>query len=1427
MKLNPASHPAGLPRRTGRKKEKGVALVTVLAIVLLMTVLITSFFTMSAAELAASQKESDNLKARAFADAAVNMAIAQIREGTTQVDTDGTALAWSSQPGAIRVYQKNGQLKAIYKLYSAQRVNGRGGGQALQSLKQDDIERSWDSMPDQWVDLNEPIVVPNLSSPDDIDRAELYFPIVDPRAKRTAAGETVEGFDYKSDVNGVVVSGNGKQRLPMPVRWLYILADGSIGYMGDSQFASTGNASEPTKENPIVGRVAFWTDDETCKINVNTASEGVYWDTPRTSTKEDFAMGMNQPVNGEYQRYPGHPAMVCMSSVLFPHRRLRGAEVKAETKLSSSGGQKPVPKKDLSLDDAQSIWRMTPYISADPSLTSNGGTKRANSLMSTAGAGNTIPPVVQTPNPKHLYSSNDDYVFSSLADANKKPGDMKPSERATVADKDDTKIPVDRIQQSRFFLTTRSSAPEITLQGQPKVALWAVDQTLAANSRGFEGVTVNSGSRYTIFDTLIAFNSTFKKGNTLYPYYFGRTDAYSRHAEFYSYAKGRNNVLFKYLSTQIAKDIPGFRLTKGQFPSFGAKFGDGQYEDIRFMVGMMLDYMRQVNLYDPNLQPSARYNSVNGSQNNAAFGQVTPICLCGGSSDHRTVWSRSTVMTPKGIGRFLTVSEVAMMITLRAKRQGNTMSPPGITFLTTPPPPQGQDAKEYQVGFLVEAFAPAQGWGEYRPYAQVSVMGGIDEQTSLAVGNFSDINASMTLNGQRILVQGTGANAFASTDQSRLPTEWTASGGSMGARVFTTVCLMAPNLFISGGGRGGGAGDNTIAFGGTSVTGGTGANAAHPRLVVYDSPGATGSYAGLNEDQLIQVIPLPFPSFTMVGPSEPAPLALQGGTKTRMQSARETGVVFGNNGLITESDIVQSLVPNHGDYRLISARRNVLQSRAPSGGGRNPRDWPTFVPVPGYGIDRQAHSLAEPIPAMNEVAVKRRPERAQATAGYFDPNEHNLKIQEAYYPDFPIRPWDNRDIPIITGFSGGFNQGGLIGGNEKKVQASEAFQATRYDKQTGGIWEKGPGRPDITGDFDTGVGPLGDGPYINKGDDGDVRAYFKNGTPYFSALKANTNVSTLPPVNAASFAPNRMVQSAVQFGSMPSSVAENVPWTTLLFRPDPWVYDTSGKGKSHRHFGSKGIHDHLWLDFFWMPVVQPYAISEPFETKGKINMNHQILPFTYITRATALHALLKPERVTLIPNTAAPKYKLAASNDDYKPNDDEYRHFIDPYQTLRQWDDRFANKDQYAVENQIQPGAFISPTEICDQFLVPEGLSLEDARDEMWTEDNLLTGENLKERPYGNLYPRLTTRSNAYRVHVVAQSIKKARLSDPTTIDRKKGDQITAEYRGSYLVERTIDPSDSEIPDYAAEISASARAELPSLDRYYYFRISQVKQFVR
>jgi len=75
-----------------------------------------------------------------------------------------------------------------------------------------------------------------------------------------------------------------------------------------------------------VARFAFWADDETAKLNVNTAAGGVAWDTPRAGGVSDRAYGMFQPVANEFQRYPGHPATTSMIHVIFPGVALPNSE---------------------------------------------------------------------------------------------------------------------------------------------------------------------------------------------------------------------------------------------------------------------------------------------------------------------------------------------------------------------------------------------------------------------------------------------------------------------------------------------------------------------------------------------------------------------------------------------------------------------------------------------------------------------------------------------------------------------------------------------------------------------------------------------------------------------------------------------------------------------------------------------------------------------------------------------------------------------------------------------------------------------------------------------------------------------------------------------------------------------------------------------
>src|SRR5690606_3278926 len=106
------------------------------------------------------------------------------------------------------------------------------------------------------------------------------------------------------------------------VKWLYVLADGTIVAPRAGETPEQVVVEEADYgEKEIVGRIAFWADDDTTKINVNTASEGNFWDTPRAQGISDFNFASFQPVQKEYQRYPGHPATTSLSAVfgsLYP-----------------------------------------------------------------------------------------------------------------------------------------------------------------------------------------------------------------------------------------------------------------------------------------------------------------------------------------------------------------------------------------------------------------------------------------------------------------------------------------------------------------------------------------------------------------------------------------------------------------------------------------------------------------------------------------------------------------------------------------------------------------------------------------------------------------------------------------------------------------------------------------------------------------------------------------------------------------------------------------------------------------------------------------------------------------------------------------------------------------------------------------------------
>lgn len=534
------------------------------------------------------------------------------------------------------------------------------------------------------------------------------------------------------------------------------------------------------------------------------------------------------------------------------------------------------------------------------------------------------------------------------------------------------------------------------------------------------------------------------------------------------------------------------------------------------------------------------------------------------------------------------------------------------------------------------------------------------------------------------------------------------------------------------------------------------------------------------------------------------------------------------------SDVIRTYVPAVGDYRLVAARNTVPRTMWM----KHPV-WEAVQGAPALSQPRSIHSFTTHwAETENGAVLPKYPGQPPLAFQPYVRTEHMLGVQLHVSNRVP-------DLPPADGWS---------------------RTANSY------------------GDFDNGIANSRDGPYINKPDEGNffagnftrhnIRKFYRSGyfyDPWNNSDDWRTGVYMTP---------NRMVSSPVMFGSLPTgvwgggSVSTNAvtgvtyntnqdgkPWQTLLFRPYSRTHERFGKPVTTGHPGDHNPRDHNLLDLFCMPVVEPYAISEPLSVAGRLNMNYQIMPFTHITRATGMHALMKGEFMTAIPATDdvnnAKSYQQAATQAMWSNTGDRFwdestnRKFwhrpIDVTKTLHQFEQRFRLTSTGSNHNAARiRGLFRTPSQICEIHLIPDvsrgpstnpsenigsvgsvslntgGTQLQQIMDDFW-QNHAPTGDNTRERPYSNLYNRVTTRGNTFRVHMRAQMLRKARSTAVDVFDPTK-DAILGEYRGSALIERYIDPTDTSnpIPDYGESANPLA---LAPLDTFYKFRTLEYKRF--
>ncbi|PTY03549.1 hypothetical protein DB346_06675 [Verrucomicrobia bacterium LW23] len=1270
-------HPHLPKLRARRRRTSGVALVLVLAIMVLVMGLVVGMLGRVSTERSAADGYANSVQARLLGDTAVQVVQAQISQAT--MPPAGTRSLWTSQPGLIRTFDESGSPSASFKLYSSTQMRLNS---ALVPEDEALTLASWFSSPAVFTDLNVPVDSNFDGTPD-------TWPILDSSSLGTPAAP--QGFDILTTAPRGTSQGYINPA-PMPVRWLYVLKDGQLVAADGSGNVATVNGAAAS--NPIVGRIAFWTDDESCKVNVNTAGEGTYWDIPRADTTQERDLGRYQPTKNEFQIYPGHPATTSISAVfpaLFPT---------TPTPPETTGAVR------------ERLFAMLPRLR-------NIGTKGATVPI------HLIDKTSLSLDQDRLYASEPELLFGPA---------ITSGERSV-----NTGLTHDLLEQTKFFLTATSRAPETNPFDHPKIACWPIHTNPAA------------GTHRSAFDQLIAFCGNVQGQ----PWYFQRQNANSPTDDYLLIP--RNQQLYSYLQTLINRPVPGF----------GGRLSTRFVQDADQILTQIFDYIRCSVLEDMNLTGTT-----------GQFGVGIPSL----PADNRTRLNYGHVMPIKigntrGFGRTMTISQAGLWFIATGDPGVAVSNDPATNRTLALATPLQQDAttKEIRIetAFLFEPFCASAGWASFRPDVVITIEG-LESWTVQGNGGVPDaINLGFPALSRQT---ATDAGLFVHGRQPSFVNKSLNWSPWMGLRWMLDYHVVRarnggrlpqdPNFNDSSdGGTGYQRPGRQNPFVGEPIT--VRVSKTNPRITC--SP-ATLTFRMTNRQtgDLIQKITWNFPGGTF-----PAPVLFtsgSGGAVAPIDPAWWTFQAAGCGIPFTDTTTKNAGRLNSGEtnygiycYRFMKMDHDTVRALTPAKNGET--------------LDLRLLAALEDVPGdmwtkhfdYDELATNT---RHRLACSFVEPN--------ASLNTHPVYNYNKGKYANMTG-------------NYSSADAppipypAPAAQAT-------GDWENG-----LAGDMDA--------PTINKPDEGNAYTQGTNLTPYFNS---NTNQRTF---TADFSSPNRVMPSPGMLGSLPTGVKRGLGWQTLLFRRQP--------GHPSYPAGAGGFinnPDYLLMDYFWMPVVEPYAISEPLSTAGKINLNQQIIPFTYIKRETGMYALLKNEKVTSIPAAALATYKAGAGT-NYS-----FRRPINIPATLAQLGFRFDNTDATGLY------AFRTPSEICDMHFVPDTATtvntttkatMDTTMAAHW-QANSLTGDGTRERIYTTVYPRVTTRSNVYTVYFRAQALKpRPRLAAADENKWYEGqDVITGDYRGSTTLERYVDLNTPGIPDYAANPDAT-----PTLGSFYRWRVRVNRPF--
>lgn len=1374
------------------RRQQAFALVLVLIVLVLVTTMSVLFLTSAGRERRGVDLYARGSQVRHYGNMAVNRVMGQINAATRE-GTAGSPVSWASQPGMVRTYAANGQPRNIYKLYSWTDMETAGNG--FNPTAASEIPPAgWKNQTAVYTDLNQPL--------NDV------YPIVDPRAENL-----VQGFSI--DQSSPAVSGSGSDA-PMPVKWLYILEDGQLVPGTD---AGAGKASVPgaSSTNQIVGRVAYWTDDETSKVNINTASEGAFWDTPKAASRDEMQFAGNPPVKGEFQRTPGHPALTSLSAV-FP-----------ELLTTDRWGNTASYRSQL-----DGIYNLSPRIQTGGS---RGGTFPIDSYsMNYQPAYNSVTPPdpIQTDS-ERLFVTADELWF-------RPDRSVAPALQASLGT-------IENFRKRLFFLTASSRAPETTLFETPRVSIWPITWPWVSSyftKRSGSPTVLNPNTALLVNnpwmaaeERLLAFCSTLNVSSAnesdRYRFYFQRQNPDSPTHDWEEIT--RNRQLVEYLIRELHQSVPGWGA------SLATKWGGSTADQIALDC---FDYSRSlINQYTmSSLTDGLAYSYTGVTFRHSAVGTATqndyrePNAFT--VSPLRVTLNGATHVTQ---GAYPTLDEVAVMF--YATQRLEPVAPnPG-----TPTDAANEDASKWK-----NLINPG-GNATTAPYGSDTYDNGTPGDTSDDVGSrTTQMQAVMLFDFAKMKpgvlnytpvfwIKVTGGSFQVNGNAISLPSaggrvvRWDTRPLSPIPRSFAPLYIFNP------------ANQNDVSQAKTFLSSSNEANnwslisapiPLDPNALTFDFTGSTITveiYApysnSLETDptndpkQLVSQksinmgawngkLPIPLaPRWTTFDKTalQPKP-ALANGTlwafseiapmiihsvdfpsdpRNRVDDSKSASVpaayVYkGDGGQLVSPDIQKrvlslsqkapkgvAILGENGSTNLFSGSANqffeegwsmitpydtvismVADPTGAVGGDARLSEIASFVridTVPGIG------QPAEVFRSTPSGAVRYFP-RLTARAQW-----HQIGTPGAYPMATGYRIFPSLNAQFVARYGAALGEGaaaGNMGNNDKTsgIVGVEFGSLGRFPQ----------------GDFTSMPGNFADGGYIARPDQEFQSLYNDTGdkgwmqVPYFQRYDGYESAA------ASYFSPNREVPSPVSLGSIPSSLTSG--WQTLAFSPIP---ANSG------HPGLQSPPDHLLLDLFWMPVAEPYPISDQFSTAGKVNLNYAIMPFSYIERKTALHALMKATWITSLPDSAAANYK---SHFFMRQDGTRTRFPIDVEETLKGFQEKFATGD-----------IFRSGSQLCEMYLVPQGQSLSSVKGAYWN-DKQLTADNAREQPYDHLYSRVTTKSNTFTVHWRAQVLRKVPGTTATVWENGR-DVVASDLRGSSLIERYIDPNATDIPDYATNASAT------------------------